>query len=253
MGSPLFIDADSSRLAAASIRPVVPDTVDRTVNTLFDVFVEVGDVANLFGISFELNFDKTYLNSISETAESFLGNDILFFPQRDNATGKVSFGISKKAGQTGSNGRGNVAKLRFKIIQEALQDTPVSFSISAVTANDSSGNPIILTPDSGAPTLLTEVKEKSDSPFPSIYILYQNHPNPFNPTTMIRYSLPKSGFAALRVYDGLGREVAVLVEGHQGTGVHEVALDAKGMTSGTYYYRLQAGDIVITKRLTMIR
>jgi photosystem II stability/assembly factor-like uncharacterized protein len=83
--------------------------------------------------------------------------------------------------------------------------------------------------------------------------LSNSFPNPFNPTTTIRFSLPTSGDASLTIFNLLGEEVAVLVSGHQEAGSHLVQWDARDMPSGVYFYRLQAGDYVETKKLVLLR
>jgi hypothetical protein len=81
--------------------------------------------------------------------------------------------------------------------------------------------------------------------------LEQNFPNPFNPSTVIRYQIPAAGNARLSVHDLLGRQVAVLVEGRIGPGTHEATFHAASLASGIYFYRLQAGEFVQTKCLTL--
>jgi hypothetical protein len=88
---------------------------------------------------------------------------------------------------------------------------------------------------------------------PVAYLLEQNYPNPFNPSTTINYELPKSSEVRLIVCDILGREVSVLVDERKDTGVHEVKFDASGLSSGMYFYRLQAGDFVQTRKLLLLR
>jgi hypothetical protein len=88
---------------------------------------------------------------------------------------------------------------------------------------------------------------------PKQYALYQNYPNPFNPTSIIRYDLPKSSFVTLKVYDVLGREVGTLVNERQEPGVHQVNWQASGFASGVYFYRLQSGGFVQTKKLILVR
>jgi hypothetical protein len=83
--------------------------------------------------------------------------------------------------------------------------------------------------------------------------LEQNYPNPFNPSTQIRFSLRTSDFARLTVYDVLGREVAVLVNETLPAGSHSVNFDASGFTSGVYLYKLEAGGMVQTKRMTLVK
>jgi hypothetical protein len=103
---------------------------------------------------------------------------------------------------------------------------------------------------------------------PSEFILEQNFPNPFNPSTTIQFSIADPRFTILRVYDLLGREVAVLVDERKEAGVHAATFDGTGFSSGVYFYRMQirplnpaigldsrsgAGDLVQTRRLVLLR
>jgi 5'-nucleotidase len=83
--------------------------------------------------------------------------------------------------------------------------------------------------------------------------LGQNYPNPFNPTTMIRYGLPSSARANLTVFNSLGQVVKELVNENEEAGYHEVRFDGTGLASGVYFYRLQAGSFVETKKLTLVK
>jgi hypothetical protein len=84
-------------------------------------------------------------------------------------------------------------------------------------------------------------------------ILYTCFPNPFNPSTTIRYELPKSADVRLSVYDVLGRKISILVDERRDAGIHEVLFDASGLSSGVYMYTLNAGDYVQGKRLGLTR
>ncbi|MDW8438824.1 MAG: T9SS type A sorting domain-containing protein, partial [Chloroherpetonaceae bacterium] len=85
------------------------------------------------------------------------------------------------------------------------------------------------------------------------YELAQNYPNPFNPMTTIRYQIPEAGFVSLKVYDVLGKEVATLVNGVKEAGSHWVTFNAKGLASGVYFYRLQAGAFAETRKMMLVR
>lgn len=83
--------------------------------------------------------------------------------------------------------------------------------------------------------------------------LSQNYPNPFNPSTIISYHLPAQDLVTLRVYDMLGRQVAMLVNEMQAAGSHQVTFDASYLTSGVYLYKLTAGSETKTGRMTLIK
>ena len=85
------------------------------------------------------------------------------------------------------------------------------------------------------------------------FSLHQNYPNPFNPSTTIKYDLPKTSRVRLAVYDVLGREVVVLVNEKKDARVHEVKFDGSNSASGVYFYRIQAGDFVATRRLLLLK
>jgi hypothetical protein len=88
---------------------------------------------------------------------------------------------------------------------------------------------------------------------PLSYTLAQNFPNPFNPRTIIRYSIPTEQFISLKVYDLLGNEVAILVRSKQEAGYHSIEFDASSLSSGVYFYRLLAGGFVASKKLLVLR
>lgn len=94
---------------------------------------------------------------------------------------------------------------------------------------------------------------QQQSPIPMKANLYQNYPNPFNPTTSISYDVPKKTNVTLTVYDMLGREVTQLVNQEQSAGQYKVDFKARDFASGTYIYRLQMGQKVITKKMMLIK
>ena len=91
------------------------------------------------------------------------------------------------------------------------------------------------------------------NPQPSEFWLGESYPNPFNPSTHIRYALPEKAHVRIDVYNMLGEQVAVLVDGEQEGGYHEVRLSGEGWASGVYLYRLQAGSFVATKKLLKLK
>jgi hypothetical protein len=99
----------------------------------------------------------------------------------------------------------------------------------------------------------TSVSGSGNSPME--YSLSQNYPNPFNPVTTIQFSIPVGtyGRTSLRVYDLLGREVAVLVNEKKAPGSYQVTFDGAGLASGVYIYELRAGEFVQTRKMALVR
>lgn len=88
---------------------------------------------------------------------------------------------------------------------------------------------------------------------PDKFELEQNYPNPFNPSTVIRYRIPVASDVTLKVYDMLGREMATLVNERQSAGQYSVAFNAQNLSSGTYFYRLVAGEFASVKKMLFVK
>ena len=88
---------------------------------------------------------------------------------------------------------------------------------------------------------------------PGSFKLSQNFPNPFNPATTIRFSVPKNSFVSLKVYDLAGKEISNLVNGTLTAGNYEADFDGSGLTSGVYFYTLKTNGFTDTKRMTLIK
>jgi len=91
------------------------------------------------------------------------------------------------------------------------------------------------------------------SDIPRSFWLDQSYPNPFNPSTTIRYGLPNKSAVQLSIFNTLGQQVSLLQNGEQEAGYHEVKLDGSGLSSGVYFYRIEAGSFVQTRKLLLLR
>ena len=98
----------------------------------------------------------------------------------------------------------------------------------------------------------TDVGDDTDA-IPESYSLIGNYPNPFNSSTAIRYELPSGSHVNISIYDMLGRKVQAVQDGLQPAGCHQVIFDASELSSGIYFYRLQAGDYTSTKKMIFIK
>ncbi len=99
---------------------------------------------------------------------------------------------------------------------------------------------------------VTSLSQNNQS-IPEHFILHQNHPNPFNPSTKIQFAIPKSTFVQLTVYDILGREAAKLVNENLSAGSYEYEFDGSGLNSGVYFYKLEAGEYTETNRMVLLK
>lgn len=105
----------------------------------------------------------------------------------------------------------------------------------------------------GTRSVATAVPEQPQVSVPVSFALHQNHPNPFNPVTTIGYSLPLATQVRLEIFDLTGRRVADLVHARQAAGEHRVTFNAARLSSGVYYYRMQAGDFSAVRRMILIK
>jgi hypothetical protein len=101
---------------------------------------------------------------------------------------------------------------------------------------------------------LTSVIDRNlEANIPNDITLYYNYPNPFNPSTAIRFSIPEETFVTLKVFNTLGEEITTLINENIISGNYEVEFDAIGLPSGIYFYRLQVGGFVDTKKMILLK
>jgi len=111
--------------------------------------------------------------------------------------------------------------------------------------------------------IATGVNDEVSNHTPSDFLLSQNYPNPFNPSTIIKYATGSAQFVNLKIYDVLGNEVATLVNEEKSAGIHEVEFSTKGgstsdgnannLSSGIYFYKLQVGSFIETKKMILMK
>jgi hypothetical protein len=137
-----------------------------------------------------------------------------------------------------------------------LCQTQIAMSTGA-TLNGRALAQTAVTMDGNAVAVGSTASAVGTSAVPQEFALLQNYPNPFNPSTLIQYSLEKAVRVSLKIYNVLGNEVATLVDGPQEPGVYSVTLNSNNgslnIASGVYFYRLEAGSFVSTRKLVLIK
>lgn len=102
-------------------------------------------------------------------------------------------------------------------------------------------------------TVVTNVSEQTLTGIPTKYNLYQNYPNPFNPSTEIKYDVSKSGDVMMKVYDESGKNIYTLVNGYRNAGSYSVKFDASSLASGVYFYTMETGGNVLSKKMILVK
>ena len=136
------------------------------------------------------------------------------------------------------------------------QESRTGYDLNSVYFTDSNtgwavgrSGTILHTTNGGA----TFVEEEELNEIPTEFLLTQNYPNPFNPSTKIRYSVPQSSNVTIKVFDILGNEIETLVNEEKPVGTYEITWYAANLPSGIYFYKLQAGSFVETKKMILIK
>jgi hypothetical protein len=145
----------------------------------------------------------------------------------------------------------NASAVFTPLVLRAGNVTFVAVSPSGVIflGTDTGEQTTIVLSQSGVSTASEPVEQE----LPDGYVLTQNYPNPFNPVTTIGFALPETGRVRLAVYDGLGREVALLVDGTLEAGHHEARFDAMDLPTGAYLYRLTTDKGAIARTLVLMK
>jgi photosystem II stability/assembly factor-like uncharacterized protein len=168
-----------------------------------------------------------------------------------NAPGYLNYFLTVGEDAAGMNGKsyytnnsGNFWAALSAPSQSILLDVSVTLDSAWAVGN----NGIILKSD-----IITEVEEEYLSSVPTGYALSQNYPNPFNPSTKIRYYIPQVSNVVIKVFDILGNEIETLVNEEKQTGTYELTWKTENLPSSVYFYRLQAGDFIQTRKMILMK
>jgi len=216
-----FTLADTVNQMTATVKVHSKALYDLTQNNPVQLAVELFNVAT--GNSLALS--QTALVTASDTAK------------------EIHFTMNLPTGQSGTE-----VELRVKVLGFAIQASHKASALNEIELVSGVGGTAIVNRVGGQATQTVTLGS-----VPTKFALHQNYPNPFNPVTVIRYELPEASAVKVQVFDVLGRVVATVVNERRDAGIYEAVFNASGLSSGTYFYRLQAGTFVETKKMILVK
>jgi hypothetical protein len=194
----------------------------------------------------EVDYNDIVPVELSSFNASALGNSISLNWITASELNNSGFQIERKAENTNWDnigfveGHGTTTQTQYyTFIDGGLRPGTYSYRLKQIDYNGSSK--------------YYELDETVEAGIPQSFSLSQNFPNPFNPVTTISWQIPVSSHVTLKVYNLLGKEVAVLVNGEKPAGSYNLEFDAGKLPSGTYFYTLQAGNFVQTKKMVLLK
>jgi hypothetical protein len=245
-------DVDGSWPGDDILREVRSDTVNLEPNSVFGMpgdtvalIITGRGIVNVAGIEMHLSYPAGALGFIG------VGSEVLTGSTFNGGNGSVDFVWDDLLNPvTLADGIGLVS-LIFRIEDNAPELITISF-MSAHVANEIGSEFQVITGEGQVrrgPTGLGNENTK----IPESFVLCQNHPNPFNPTTTIEYGLLQASQVSIDIYDLLGRKVMSLVNDYQQAGFHHVVWDASNAPSGIYLYKITAGDLTTTRKMLLLK
>ncbi|MCF7805302.1 MAG: T9SS type A sorting domain-containing protein [Candidatus Marinimicrobia bacterium] len=208
--------------------------------------ITVENGANLLGVEATFEYNPAQLEYTGvRWDKSFEWN---LHEVRDNE-GRISITAASIEANAAS---GEIAQLQFKVRADFSTDKSI-VSLKRLRLNE---NPVQA--DVATATLSSTTGVTDESAIPDTYVLHQNHPNPFNPVTTIRYGLPKETHITLTIYDLMGHQVAMLVNAQQQAGWYTVQWDGLNrvgisVSTGVYIYRIEASDFQATQKMVYMK
>lgn len=223
----------------------------------FWVEVRAEEVEDLFGIAFDVVYaPTTYVDPQTVEPGTWMGNDVIFYPNIDKNNGRISIGITRKAGQTNVDGSGMVARIKMKMLASASIGDVTNLTLENVAAIDSSANAVTFSVMNES--IVTSIEGRETVEIPFVFELAQNFPNPFNSETHIGYDLPTLTRVRIDIFNMLGRKIRTLVDEEKPAGSFHVVWDGKmdngqEAASGVYIYFMKTKAYTRHRKLLLMR
>jgi len=200
--------------------------------------VTVTGFNDVAGIELHLEYPDNDLSYMT------INSDILDEPTTNGGNGDISNTLTLDDGE-------QLFSIEFEILENTPDSIPVSFTITYVV--DEFGNDYYVESIDGFIILDQTIVDENIELLSDSYMLTQNYPNPFNSSTIIQYNLPDEAYVTVNVYDLLGRNIETLVSQQQIAGFYQIAWNADHVPSGIYFYKIQAGDFIDTKKMILMK
>jgi uncharacterized Ntn-hydrolase superfamily protein len=229
--------------------PTSKDPID-SLQTMFDDWkIAKFNIVDPFLSQIEVSPDTLPANGTSQ--------GVIIISPKNNSDTLLASGKQVVLSNTGAGTLGTVIDLGDGTYQ-AIITAPIAIGADTISAIVISGTDTVSIFWKAIVTYVNPTSINENPSSPDRFYLYQNSPNPFNPSTIIKYTIPSLGtslmkFVHLKVYDVLGNEVATLVNEEKPAGSYEVNFNASKLSSGVYFYKLQAGSFVETKKMILLR
>jgi uncharacterized Ntn-hydrolase superfamily protein len=204
----------------------------------------------------KFNIVDPFLSQIEVSPDTLPANGttqgVITISPKNNSDTLLSSGKQIILSNTGAGTLGSVIDLGDGTYEAAIT-APLAVGSDTISAKVISGNDTVSIFWKAIVTYANPVSVNEIPNSPNSFYLYQNSPNPFNPTTSIQYAIGSRQFVQLKVYDVLGNEVATLVNEEKPAGTYDVQFDASALPSGIYFYKLKAGSFAETKKMILLR
>ena len=236
-------DQDSETLQSAQIS--TGDELSFEAGMTVDVPIVLTTSKPLAGIQISLEYDSEVMTPREPiTTERTVGMSVA----HNSTEGKILILVYDVSGKTISSGSGPVLVLPFTVSPHADGHSEIVFE--EVILADELANPV--------PAEVKSTPVTIERALPTKYDLIQNYPNPFNPETVIEFQLPEESYVTLTVFNVLGQEIRKLVDGRKSGGFYKVIWDGRSdvgrdVSTGVYFFRLQANEFVSVKKMMLLK
>jgi len=211
-------------------------------------FGNIDDIVEYVDVSFANDYEVTYFSVVPVSYYGYTQTALTLISAEHSEAGDISSALESKDYEYAYLDTTGIIILQFQdettpeegMIRDYVIEVNGHYTVS----------------DRGSYALLNnqfikESSQKTENPY--IFKLNSNYPNPFNPNTTIKYSIPKDANTTLNVYNALGQLVTTLVNVYQQAGMYEVNFNGANYPSGVYFYRLESGNFVETKKMVLIK